>query len=51
MAFIVEQAGGKSITSSGQMLLEIVPSAIHERSGIILGSPEDVQDYMSCLSS
>ena len=45
MAYIMEQAGGKAITSDGGRILDIIPSKIHERSGIILGSACDVEEY------
>lgn len=47
MAYIMEQAGGKAITSDGGRILDIVPSKIHDRAGIILGSASDVDDYAS----
>lgn len=43
MAYIVERAGGKAIDGH-KRVLEIQPKKIHERSGIILGSVEDVDD-------
>ncbi|KAI7885356.1 fructose-1,6-bisphosphatase [Lichtheimia hyalospora FSU 10163] len=43
MAFLIEQAGGKA--STGTMnALDIIPEHIHDRSGIWLGSKEDVED-------
>lgn len=41
MSFIIEQAGGKSINGK-QRLLDVVPKALHQRTPIFLGSPEDV---------
>lgn len=43
MAYIVERAGGKA-SNGHHRVLEITPKKIHERSGIILGSLEDVED-------
>jgi fructose-1,6-bisphosphatase I len=43
MAMLVEQAGGKAITGRKRML-DVVPEHIHDRSGIFLGSVEDVND-------
>lgn len=43
MAFIMEQAGGKASTGS-KRILDLVPTAIHDRSPIFLGSKEDVED-------
>ncbi|KAK9476904.1 fructose-1,6-bisphosphatase class 1/Sedoheputulose-1,7-bisphosphatase [Lipomyces japonicus] len=42
MAFLVEQAGGLA-TNGKQRILDIVPSQIHARSGIFLGSELEVQ--------
>jgi len=43
MAYIVERAGGKA-SNGHKRVLELVPKKVHERSGIILGSAEDVED-------
>ena len=43
MGYICEKAGGKASNGYGR-LLNIEPKKIHERSGIILGSPEDVDE-------
>lgn len=46
MAFIVEQAGG--IATTGAMnVLDIQPTNIHQRVPVVLGSPDDVQEYIS----
>ena len=42
MGFIVEQAGGMAIDGE-QRILDIEPSALHQRVGVILGSREEVQ--------
>lgn len=45
MAFLVQQAGGKATT--GKMpILDIVPTDIHQRTPIFLGSSGDVQDII-----
>ncbi|KAJ3111549.1 hypothetical protein HDU96_005610 [Phlyctochytrium bullatum] len=41
MSFIIENAGGKSSTGRKRML-EVVPDKIHARSGIFLGTAEEV---------
>ncbi|KAK9376476.1 fructose-1,6-bisphosphatase class 1/Sedoheputulose-1,7-bisphosphatase [Lipomyces chichibuensis] len=41
MAFLVEQAGGLATTGT-QRILDIVPKHIHDRSGIFLGSENEV---------
>ena len=42
MSFIVEQAGGAA-TDGRQRILDIQPSALHERVGVILGSKNEVE--------
>ena len=49
MAFVVEQAGGLATTGS-QRILDIVPSSIHQRSPIVLGSRLDVLDFEATCS-
>ena len=41
MAFIVEQAGGAA-TDGRQRILDIQPTALHQRVGVILGSKNEV---------
>ncbi|XP_043286020.1 fructose-1,6-bisphosphatase 1 [Venturia canescens] len=48
MAYIIEQAGG-SATSGEMEILDIEPKAIHERSPIILGSTDDVNDVLDYI--
>ncbi|OBZ69134.1 Fructose-1,6-bisphosphatase, cytosolic [Grifola frondosa] len=43
MAFLTEQAGGVATTGT-KRILDIVPTNIHERCPVFLGSKEDVQD-------
>jgi len=43
MAMLVEQAGGKATTGT-QRILDIVPTALHQRVPIFLGSPDDVTE-------
>ncbi|CAD6564987.1 MAG: Fructose-1,6-bisphosphatase [Cyphobasidiales sp. Tagirdzhanova-0007] len=45
MAYLTEQAGG-SATDGKIAVLDIVPTEIHQRTGIFLGSPEDVNDVL-----
>jgi fructose-1,6-bisphosphatase I len=49
MAFLVEQAGGKALVAPGQRILEVVPSDIHQRTTVILGSSEEVEGVASHL--
>ncbi|KAK5136068.1 hypothetical protein LTR08_004118 [Meristemomyces frigidus] len=43
MAMVFEQAGGLAVNSKMQRMLEVVPEGIHDRSGIFLGSYDEVQ--------
>ncbi|KAI0686727.1 fructose-1,6-bisphosphatase [Cytidiella melzeri] len=45
MAFLTEQAGGLA-TTGRQRVLDIVPTSIHERCPIFLGSKDDVNDVI-----
>ncbi|KAL1944652.1 hypothetical protein VTO73DRAFT_3082 [Trametes versicolor] len=45
MAFLTEQAGGVATTGT-KRILDILPTSIHERCPVFLGSKEDVQDLM-----
>uniref|UniRef100_A0A646QDZ2 Fructose-1,6-bisphosphatase isozyme 2 n=1 Tax=Hemiscolopendra marginata TaxID=943146 RepID=A0A646QDZ2_9MYRI len=49
MSFIVEQAGGKA-TNGKIPILDIQPEAIHQRTPIFMGSPEDVQEIMDLIA-
>uniref|UniRef100_A0A4D5R9T2 Fructose-1,6-bisphosphatase isozyme 2 n=1 Tax=Scolopendra viridis TaxID=118503 RepID=A0A4D5R9T2_SCOVI len=49
MSFIVEQAGGKA-TNGKIPILDIQPEAIHQRTPIFMGSPEDVQEVMDLIA-
>ena len=48
LSFIIEQAGGKA-TNGEQRIMEIEPLAIHERTPIYIGSPENVDRVMEFL--
>ena len=49
MSFLVEQAGGASVTASGQRTMDIVPSQMHERVPLVLGSKNEVAAVVSHL--
>jgi len=49
MSFIMKVAGGKS-TDGHQDILDIVPTKIHQRVPIILGSTQDVDEYLKVVS-
>lgn len=42
MAMIIEQAGGRAINDKSERILDLVPTEIHERSGIWLGSANEI---------
>jgi fructose-1,6-bisphosphatase I len=42
MAFLIEQAGGQA-TNGQQRILDIVPTKLHERVSVVLGSKNEVQ--------
>ncbi|HUH60762.1 MAG TPA: class 1 fructose-bisphosphatase [Candidimonas sp.] len=42
MSFIVEQAGGAAIDGD-QRILDVQPTALHQRIGVVLGSKEEVE--------
>ena len=46
MAFLVEQAGG-SATNGAQRIMDIVPTKLHERVSVILGSRNEVERVTS----
>lgn len=43
IALIFEQAGGQAVDSKMRRMLSVVPESIHDRSGIFLGSYDEVQ--------
>lgn len=51
MSYIVEQAGGKAVTGRGtERVLDVVPTKLHERCPIYLGSSDDVDVILSYLN-
>ena len=49
MAFLMEQAGGAA-TNGKHAILDIVPSGLHDRSPVFMGSKEDVDELMTFIS-
>jgi len=45
-AFLQEQAGGSAVDTD-QAVLDIVPTGIHHRVPLVIGSREDVEEYVS----
>ncbi|XP_032297163.1 fructose-1,6-bisphosphatase isozyme 2 isoform X2 [Coturnix japonica] len=48
MAYIIEQAGGIATTGT-EAVLDVKPEGIHQRVPLILGSPDDVHEYLACV--
>jgi len=46
LAFVAEQAGGTA-TDGQQRILDKIPQAMHERTPLIIGSPEEVERVLS----
>jgi len=51
MAMIVEQAGGMTMANESQRILDIEPSAIHQRTPVILGAADQVDAVLLHLGS
>lgn len=49
-AFLAKEAGGKAVSRGNKNPLDILPKHIHERSPIIMGSAENVDEYLSFLN-
>ncbi len=49
MAMIIEQAGGQAMDGRGR-ILEIQPTALHQRTPVVLGSPAEVARVIDCLA-
>uniref|UniRef100_A0A3B4ASS4 Fructose-1,6-bisphosphatase 1 n=1 Tax=Periophthalmus magnuspinnatus TaxID=409849 RepID=A0A3B4ASS4_9GOBI len=46
IAFLIEQAGGLATTGT-QRVLDVQPEALHQRVPFVVGSPDDVNEYLS----
>ena len=42
MAFLIEQAGGKATTDGKQAILDVMPTELHQRIPVVLGSANEV---------
>mmetsp|Transcript_2734 Transcript_2734/g.4971 ORF Transcript_2734/g.4971 Transcript_2734/m.4971 type:complete len:349 (+) Transcript_2734:88-1134(+) len=49
MAFLMEKAGGKALLNGTDRVLDVIPTNIHERTPVFLGSPENVDEIASFL--
>jgi fructose-1,6-bisphosphatase I len=45
LSFIVEQAGGAAVDGS-RRILDVEPTALHQRTPLVIGSEDDVADYL-----
>lgn len=45
MAYVMEKAGGLATTGK-EAILDVVPTDIHQRAPVILGSPDDVMEFL-----
>jgi len=50
-ALLVEQAGGKAISSNGKSPLTMTPKTVHDRASLFMGSKENVDLYAGFLSA
>ena len=49
MAMLIEQAGGKAMVAPDQRILDVSPTAIHQRVPVILGSSNEVDHVLNHL--
>ncbi|XP_057688000.1 fructose-1,6-bisphosphatase isozyme 2 [Corythoichthys intestinalis] len=49
IAFLVEQAGGVA-TTGAQRVLDVQPRALHQRVPFVVGSPDDVNEYLAFVN-
>jgi fructose-1,6-bisphosphatase I len=49
MAMIIEQAGGKAMAAPGGRILTVEPTAIHQRTAVILGATDQVDCVLAHL--
>jgi fructose-1,6-bisphosphatase I len=49
MAMLIEQAGGKTLAGREQPILEVQPTAIHQRTPVILGAADQVDQVLAHL--
>jgi len=50
MAMIIEQAGGKALVGN-ERILEIAPTSLHQRTDVLMGSPDEVDHVLRHLES
>ena len=47
MAMVMENAGGQAVNSNMERMLGVVPEGIHDRSGIFMGSTEEMDQVIA----
>ena len=47
MAMVMENAGGYAVNSNMERMMEVKPTQIHDRSGIFMGSAEEVEKVIA----
>jgi fructose-1,6-bisphosphatase I len=50
LAMVAEQAGGRATTGT-QRILDVVPTELHQKVPLVVGSPEDVADYEASVKT
>ena len=50
MAMVMENAGGNAVDSNMKRLMDVVPEHIHDRSGIYMGSAEEMDKVIKAHS-
>jgi len=48
LAMVIAQAGGKAVSGTGEVM-DVVPSELHQRVPVALGSPENIDDLLAAL--
>lgn len=49
MAMLIEQAGGKALAAPNQRILDVVPTDIHQRTPVVIGSADEVDHVIAQL--
>ncbi len=50
LAMLVEQAGGLAVTDDGRRILDIVPDGLHQRVSLVIGSKDDVNEFLKFIA-
>jgi len=46
LAFVVEQAGGMAVDGTAQRIMDVLPTELHQRTPLVIGSRGDVEEYL-----